>query len=172
MNAGELQQRDVLMPVTMPAGVTVARGDLAGLDTLSAEAIAVFVFDDVRPLCGVAGFLDWRLCGELSDALAAELHRGDVGEVMLLPATGRIGRRRLFVFGLGPMAACGHEALRTAARRALDVMHRAGVKSAALAAPQNPSGDFEDAFVSAASAELAVDDGFVRAILVEHTPKR
>ncbi len=42
----------------------------AGLDALDAlkgfEALCCFVTEDERPLSGAAGFVDWRLCGELA----------------------------------------------------------------------------------------------------------
>src|SRR6185437_15009634 len=42
---------------------------LQTVDTLECEAIAIGLAQDVRPLAGLAGVLDWRLCGRLSDLL-------------------------------------------------------------------------------------------------------
>jgi hypothetical protein len=153
------------------APLPLARGDLGGLDALPAEAVALFVFEDVRPLRGVAGYLDWRLCGALSQVLLDGTFTGGEGEALLLPATGRLGRRRLFVFGLGPVIACGADVLGRVCRRAHEVMQRAGVSAAVLAAPQTHAGDFESAFVAAAQKELGRHVERVRAILVEQ-PRR
>jgi hypothetical protein len=157
-----------LLPEVKSAGpLRLARGDLSGLDQLAAESVAVFVFSDVRPLRGVAGFLDWRLCGALSRTLEDGLLVGESGEAMLLPSVGRLGRRRLFVFGLGPEGDCSAEAMRRAVRRAFDVMERAGVRDAAVAAPQSSGGEMEAAFVSVVQQEVGARTDRIAAILVE-----
>ena len=42
-------------------------GDLTGLDGLSKADLVVFGANDSRPFEGVAGYVDWRLCGRLAD---------------------------------------------------------------------------------------------------------
>ncbi len=120
-------------------GPAIAQGDLAGLDGLDAEALGIFCCSDVRPLAGVAGFLDWRLCGALSRTLEARHFEGAVGESMLVPHMGRTRIRRVFVFGLGPAADLSTAALARAAQLAHGVMQRAGVGKVVFAAPAAPS---------------------------------
>jgi hypothetical protein len=51
--------------------------------------LSAVVYSDLRPLRGVAGLADWRLCGQLSAFLKQERFRGDPGEKLLL-ATKRL----------------------------------------------------------------------------------
>ena len=136
-------------------GVDLRRGDLAGLDELDVDGVAVFVFADVRPLRGVAGYVDWRLCGELSRCIESGLFTALDGETMLLPTTGRLGRRRVFVFGLGAAARGDRAVFGMAVANAVDVMRRAGVSSMALGAPAGGhGGSAEREFVRAVAAEM------------------
>jgi hypothetical protein len=137
------------------AGIELARGDLAGLDRLDAEGVAVFLFSDVRPVRGVAGYVDWRLCGELSRCIERGLFAAAAGETMLLPTAGRFGRRRVFVFGLGLAHGADESRFRSAVRTAVEVMRRAGVETLALAAPAaDREGAAETRFVRAVAAEM------------------
>ncbi len=145
--------------------VALARGDLAGLDALKPEALAVFCFADVRPLCGAAGYVDWRVCGAISHRLEDGQFGAELGETLLLPTAGRLGRQRIFVFGLGPSRACDRAGLRRACRRAVEVMSRAGVERPVLVAPAAPHDpELEPEFVRAVGEEL---EGLVEAVLVE-----
>lgn len=122
---------------TPQKGAKVRRGDLAGIDATTSDAIAVFCFVDQRPLKGVAGYLDWRLCGALSRAIESGRFRCEPGEVMLLPATGRIRDKRIFAFGLGRVQDATAEAFAKVGRTAIEVTGRAGVAELALAAPRS-----------------------------------
>ncbi len=62
----------------------------------------LLISSDRRPLRGVAGLVDWRLCGELSAALQAGTLQGQVGERLLMSTRQRIGASRLLLFGTGP----------------------------------------------------------------------
>jgi len=138
------------------ANVSLARGDLAGLDALKPEALAVFCLSDVRPLTGAAGYVDWRVCGAISHRLESGQFTAESGETLLLPIDGRLGRQRLFVFGLGRSGECDRALMRRACREAVDVMRRAGVERPVLVAPAthtNP--ELEAEFVRAVGEELA-----------------
>ena len=140
------------------AKMPLVRGDLAGLDALGEGAIGVFCFTDERPLAGVAGFIDWRVCGRLSRCLEGGAFGCRLDEVLLLPTRGRFGRRCLFVFGLGPVAGCDRGTLQQAARRAREVMGRAGVRALVLAAPASRTTPrIETEFVRAVAEELGHD---------------
>ena len=109
--------------------------DLEGLDSLKLESLAVFVFQDVRPLRGVAGYIDWRLCGALSRLIMAEHFGGRRSEHVLMPVTGTLNIERLFIFGLGPLRTFSQSALSAACGTAIDVMTKAGAQSLYLAQP-------------------------------------
>lgn len=134
------------------------RVDLAALDALTTADVAVFCFTDARPLAGAAGFLDWRLCGALSQALVDQAFLGEEGEAMLLPCRGRLKVRRVFAFGLGPSENASVSTFMTACRTARDVLGRAGASAPVLLAPAlRRRSDVEDTFVKAAASVFGED---------------
>ena len=124
------------MPSAGSPSLRISEGDLRGLDRLDVEALAVFCWADARPLAGVAGYLDWRLCGALSRLIEQGLFAGRLDEVLLMPVSSRLRIRRLFVFGLGSTDEFGPAVIRRVGRQAVDVMRRAGVADVCFAAPQ------------------------------------
>jgi len=144
--------------------------DLAGLDALPVDTIALFCWQDVRPLRGAAGYIDWRTCGALSDPLTGHMFRGEPAEVMLVPSFGRWGQRRMFVFGLGKVADSSRDTLRAQLENAISVLNEAGIAEVMLAAPrQQHRGkcNLEHTFIEVARRLLAGQQGAVRGILVD-----
>lgn len=108
---------------------------LEALDSLTCEAVAVGISSDLRPLVGAAGFLDWRLCGELSRLLEKEHFAGREGEQVLLATQGRIAPVRVFLFGWGPsqgLPKCAPQRLEWM----VEVLDAADVQSVAVALPE------------------------------------
>jgi len=85
-------------------------------------AVACF-FEDERPLRGAAGRVDWRLCGLVSEQIAAGRIGGRAGESLLVPGSGTVRASRVMLLGLGPRrsfdAAQSFAASRDAAQRCL-----------------------------------------------------
>ncbi len=109
---------------------------LASLDALSGtEAVCCFMTEDERPLPGATGFLDWRLCGELSRILKTGFFTGVPGEALLLPGSGRVPARRIFAVGLGKAAKVTAGGVGHALEKAADMLSKAQVNSVALAFP-------------------------------------
>lgn len=134
----------------------VTSGDLDGLDAWTGDAIGIFLFSDQRPIAGVAGFVDWRVCGALSRTLEGTLFGAQRGESMLLPTRMRAGFRRLFVFGLGAAAECDAGIFRNELRKATRAMKDAGVGDIALAAAASrKKKDVELEFVKAAATAVS-----------------
>lgn len=75
---------------------------LGNVDALVCDSIVVGVFSDVRPLAGLLGMIDWRLCGRLSRLFEQGVITGAEGERVLLPTHGRVPAPRLFLYGWGP----------------------------------------------------------------------
>ena len=105
---------------------------------VESEAVVVGFFEDVRPLKGLAGQLDWLLCGSLSDLLIAGKLRGSPGEVALLTARGKVPAQKVFLVGLGPLSGFSLAALKNAARTAAASVADAGAASAAFEYLQPP----------------------------------
>ena len=113
--------------------IEVADLGLPALDALHVDALAIFVGAE-RPLRGLAGWADWRLCGALSRAIRGGIFHSETGEALLLPSAGRLPPPRIFCLGLQPDAA-SPEAFAALARRACGVLARAGCRAFATALP-------------------------------------
>jgi len=107
---------------------------LEALDTVEAEDLVVGLFEDERPLRGVAGLLDWRLCGLLSRYLQEPRFTGVFDERVLMPGAGRVAPKRLFLFGLGARKRYS-ETMKKVAEWAPGVLKSAGCEHLALALP-------------------------------------
>ncbi len=103
--------------------------DIKKLDT---EAIIVGFYQDVRPLKGLAGELDWLLCGSLSDLILNNKLSGSLGDVALLTSRGKIPAMKIFMVGLGPKEGNSLSSLRAAAKIAASSAVGAGVRNAAI----------------------------------------
>ena len=99
---------------------------------LDADAVIVGFHEDVRPLKGAAGALDWLLCGALSHLIIRKKVRGALGEVALLTSKGKIPAAKIFMVGLGKRGSSQPGSLRVAARAAAESAVNAGVARAAM----------------------------------------
>ena len=130
------------------AGVVHLELELADLVRLAGLDLGLFCGPEPRALTGLAGLVDWRLNGALSHAHMRRLAGGRLGEVLLLPARGRLGGGRIFLFGLGPADGWHLPRLRASCLDAASRMREAGVTKAALGAPSCPERpEAEAAFV-------------------------
>ncbi len=109
--------------------VRVADQDLRNLAT---EALVVGFYEDQRPLTGMAGRIDWLLCGALSRLLLAGKLRGAAGDAALLTARGKVAVEKIFLLGLGRKDTYTLDALRNVASAAVAALAGAGVSSAAV----------------------------------------
>ncbi|HPH65715.1 MAG TPA: M17 family peptidase N-terminal domain-containing protein, partial [Kofleriaceae bacterium] len=124
------------------------------------DALCVTVFDDERPLRGVAGLVDWRLCGRLSRLLVSKKASGGVGESMMLPASRRLPMSRIFWFGLGPSKGYSEERMRRDLAWMGDVLTKASVGECAMQLPGRSLG-----LIGARRAiELVLDEPMLRAM--------
>ena len=113
--------------------IETAELGLPAIDALDVDALAIFVGPE-RPLQGLAGFADWRLCGLISRAIREGSYGPDSGEALLLPSGGRIAVPRIFCFGL-PEPAVDAATFGAQARRLCEAMRKAGSTAWAGAFP-------------------------------------
>jgi Cytosol aminopeptidase family, N-terminal domain len=129
------------------SGVTV-KVILKDIKKLPADALIVGFYEDVRPLKGIAGELDWLLCGSLSLLLLSKKLRGSLGDLALVTSQGKVPVQKIFMVGLGSRSGMTQTTLKSAARNAATCAVGAGVRSAAI--EYFPSSDMQhDAGVSA-----------------------
>ncbi len=122
--------------------VTVILQDIRKLET---EALVVGFYENVRPLKGLAGELDWLLCGSLSSLIQKNKLRGSAGDVALLTSWGKVPAKKIFMVGLGPREGLSAASLRSAARKAVSVALGAGANEAAVEYLRPSSLSHEDA---------------------------
>ena len=126
---------------------------LQDIKKLETEALIVGFNQDVRPLKGLAGALDWLLCGSLSDLILNNKLNGSLGEVALLASRGKVPATKIFMVGLGPKGGISPSSLRNAARIAASSAVGAGVTNMAIEYFYSPDVPY-DAVVT------ALEDGF------------
>jgi hypothetical protein len=112
---------------------------LQDMKKIETEALVVVFFEDVRPLKGLAGELDWLLCGALSGLLLSGKLRGRLGDTALLTSQGKLPAQKVFMIGLGPRKGLSAAVLESAALHAAAAAASAGVTRAAMEflLPQN-----------------------------------
>ena len=123
----------------MTLRIEVAELGLPALDALDVDALLVLVGPE-RPLQGLAGYADWRLCGALSRAMRSGLFEAAPGEALLLPSGGRMRPARVFCFGL-PAAELPPASYPAVVRNACRAVGRAGSSAFASSLPPIEGGD-------------------------------
>lgn len=119
----------------MAVASRIANASPVGLDRLGVDAIVLPFFEVRAQPRGVAGAVDWRLCGRLARLLRSEVFSGRLGEHALMPAMGRFGAARIFLVGLGdPSASTGPSVVDHLARAAT-MLFDADAKELAVAPP-------------------------------------
>ena len=136
------------------------------IERARADLVIVSFCSTDRPLRGAAGRADWRLCGRLSQLIAAGRVEGHAGEAVLLPGGGGLRSPLLLALGRGPEASLGPAATAAFARDA--VARGLGLRAAtvALALPADDLGELAlrqcfEAIVGGAGEALAVRAGGV-----------
>jgi len=135
---------------------------LAALDALDIDSIVVGLCSDVRPLGGLLGLLDWRLCGRLSRLLEQGTIVGNDGEKILFPTHGRVTAPRLFLYGWGPRAQAKERSKERLAAM-VEMLDKAKAKRVAFAFPEPAAGlthlvsDVESALGDRATAIFGSD---------------
>lgn len=130
-----------------------ATPELTQLDSLRCETLAVPFFSDERPLQGVAGLVDWRLCGLLSRWIAAGRIDGAPDEVVLVPSGHRLPMHTVWFFGLGAEADFDEARLRQRLAAMLEAMGSTQARSLALVLPGRNTGCIDPATAMEALVE-------------------
>lgn len=69
------------------------------LDALKADLLIAVVGSDERPLRSTNAWLDWRLFGSMTELIARNLFRAEMGEKCLIPTYGRFQFDRVVMLG-------------------------------------------------------------------------
>ena len=138
----------------------------AALERAQADLVVVPLFDDERPLQGGIGRVDWRLCGQLSNLVAAGRLTGTPGEAALLVAFGGLATPRLLVLGAGSRESFDAAAFDGLVRSATQRAAALNIDSVAFLLPAESAGRAGRAVGAAASALAEAPDGLSLRLLL------
>jgi leucyl aminopeptidase len=138
----------------------------AGIQTVTAEAIIVNLFQGVTTPAGATGIVDRALEGAISEVIAAGDLRGKLGETVVLYPRGAIPARRVIVVGLGKPEKFDGEAVREAAAAAIKQAKKLRASSVATIIHGGGSGGLD-----LAEAAQAVVEGSLLALYKYEAPR-
>ena len=113
----------------MACAIDMVPATLRSLDDTASDVLVLTAFADERPLPGLAGLVDWRLRGALSEWLLNGFATGQVNERVLYPTRGRLNQRFVLMMGLGTRAQHRSDRARAAAIAATAVVTSLGLDS-------------------------------------------
>lgn len=90
---------------------------------VQSELLILGFFQDVRPLGGYAGEIDWFTDGSISFLIRQKKIRGALGESALL-ATRKVATPQILLIGLGSRKRYSHKVQRRVASQTLDILAR------------------------------------------------
>ncbi len=99
------------------------------------DTLLLPVPEDERPLRGDAGWIDWRLCGEISRHLLSGYVTGKSGEAILFPVRAPLRATRMLLLGVGPRAGLSDGVVQRMMGEAALRLSELGSRSALLALP-------------------------------------
>lgn len=108
---------------------------LRRLDLAGTEVLVANVTEDERPLRGLAGLLDFRLQGRLSQLTKTGFLTGKIGEVVLIPGKPALAFDKVILFGLGRRQQFGDHAYRHVIERILSTLEGIRARSAVVELP-------------------------------------
>ncbi len=123
--------------------VRFASPELASLDELDAEVLAAGVYEDVRPVRGVAGLCDWRLGGRVSRLMSTGFVTGRFGEVVMIPGKPHLTIDKLLLIGVGPQSEMGVERLGAFLASLVDRLTKLRARAAVVELAGRPEGLIE-----------------------------
>lgn len=92
------------------------------LTKLHAEVLVVSCFEDVRPLRGLAGEVDWLYGGIFSNLLMQGKVTGRLGEVLLLATQQKMQASKVILAGLGSSGSYEYTDFRLIAKKIAEAM--------------------------------------------------
>ncbi len=113
---------------------------LPSLDTSGCDVFACGLFEEDRPMRGLAATIDYRLAGRLSGFVRRNELTGVADEAFLFPPRPRLMAEKLVVFGWGKVAALDEAATERATRRMVSTLHGLGAKRVVLELPGRARG--------------------------------
>jgi hypothetical protein len=127
--------------------------DLRRLDLAGTEVIAAYLVEGERPPQGVAGLLDWRLAGKISELIQSGFATGKLGEVVLVPGKPKLPFDKVLLFGIGSLDAFSEVLFSDVVGRMLVTFEGLHVRNAVVQLP----GRHSEAISAARAADLLLE---------------
>lgn len=99
---------------------------------LRSEVLVVTCFEDVRPLGGLAGEIDWLYGGIISGLIIQNKMTGRLGEVLLLAPQDKLQVSKIILVGLGACAKYSYPQIKSVARKLYHLMNGLNVRERAI----------------------------------------
>ncbi len=112
-----------------------ANATLRTLDQAGTEVLVACLAMGERPPGGVAGLVDWRLAGRVSNLIQAGFATGELGEVLMIPGKPRLPFDKILLFGLGPPADFDEAAFDRVTQKMLDTLEGLRIRTAVVELP-------------------------------------
>jgi hypothetical protein len=109
--------------------------NLRKLDLTGTEVLVAALAENDRPPHGLAGLVDWRLCGGLSALVASGFATGRVGDVLLIPGRPKLPFDKIVVFGVGPRRSFDEAVYREVVEKILGTLSGLRARTAVVELP-------------------------------------
>ena len=103
------------------------RATSSSIDQIEADCAVLSYFEDERPLKGMTGLADWRLCGSLSGYILEDNISGKFGEILYFPVGHRLKVNRAVMIGLGSKKEYSFETYSVTVRKILDTLFKLNI---------------------------------------------
>jgi hypothetical protein len=99
---------------------------------LRSEVLVVSCFEDIRPLGGVAGEIDWLYGGIISRLMMQSKMTGSLGEVLLIAPQDKLQVSKIILVGLGVYATYSYPQIKAVAKQLVISMKGLNVREQAI----------------------------------------
>lgn len=130
---------------------------LPRVEASSASVLVLYRFEEMRPLRGITGLVDWRLYGHLSRVIIDGFFTGTLSEQLLVPLGRHLPQQFLLLIGLGERVYFGKERFTHGVNQAFETTRGLDARDLVVALPGRaegicPIGDAIDWLINAYAA--------------------
>ena len=129
------------------------------IEKIFSQCAVCFLPEDMRPLRGAVGRVDWALNGLISRLVMAGTVTGGFLESSLIRPGRYLASEKLLVFGIGPYEECGRERVAQIGRRLIQVLDGLRVSDVSLSFPVPGEGQTPVEFAEYLTKGFLADDG-------------
>ena len=108
---------------------------LRKLDLAGTEVLVACLAEDERPPHGVAGLVDWRLAGRVSNLIQSGFATGSPGEVVLVPGKPKLPFDKVVLFGVGARSEFNERVFRLIVEKMLRTLEGLCARTAVVQLP-------------------------------------